>query len=406
MIDYYYPWAERREFLHHDKTVNEYRDENKIWRELYDLLVLKIEELPHDNIDIKDTFNEIHFQCVRAFLIENPESKLDDSVKISKKLLHSKTNAYICHCAVYALLSKVLQKSKSINLLLKVYEKRLAKQVPEWFEVFKDFANTISAPEYEEPNFNPTPLKNIFYKYKNDCTDESDFTNFGCISSWDLFYGNMDLAGLILFTKLWHEKDDQIDILVLIKIAKEYLEKEKYISSDEEVKAHIEEGFTSEFYLTDSDINKLIKCIREKGSLYESMPGLYELDKGTYKDIDGNLCGGTYRIPMQTNKVEKSADSPTADTETQTINKENLIQELTKYFKNTEDAKEFCESILKAEQEEMPRIYASYKYYNKVEDLTTNRAIYSILKSHKLYSCSESNWNGAISKRLKMHKEN
>lgn len=398
-----YPWAERREFLHHDKTVDDYREENKIWDKLYELLLEQREELSHDDIDIEKTFNEIHFQCVRAFLIENPEKFLDDSVKLAEKMLGTERNAYICHCAVYALLSKVEKKSKSIDLLLKVYNKRLAKQVPEWFETFKDFAKTISAPEYEEPNFNPTPLKNIFYKYKNDCTDESDFTNFGCISSWDLFYGNMDLAGLILFTKLWHEKDDQIDILVLIKIAKEYLEKEKYISSDEEVKAQIEEGFTPEFYLTDSDIYKLIKCIKEKGDLYESMPGLYELDKGTYKDIDGNLCGGKYRIPMQTNKVEKSADSPTADTETQTINKENLIQELTKYFKNTEDAKEFCGSILTAKEEDMPKTYAEYKHYDKVKDTTTNQAIYDILTTYKLYTRTNANWNTGIRRMMELY---
>ncbi len=401
-----YPWAKNRNILHHDKMVNDYRVENKIWEELYQLLLIKREELPHDDISIVKTFNEIHFQCVRAFLIENPEKLLNDSVNISKKLLGSEQNAYICHCAVYAILSKVEKKSKSINLLLKVYEKRLARQVPEWFEVFKDFAKTISSPEYEEPNFNPIPVspsRICDWPFQIDENGiglpipvEKGLSDSLSVDYYTNFY---EREGIILFTKLWHNKDDQFEILDLILDSLEYQLKVKRKMYFEGRVVEISKFAASRKKV----VEDLKKFIEKKGDLHDSMPGLYELDKGTYKNMYGNLCGGTYRIPMQTNKVEKSADSPTADTETQTIDKENLIQELTKYFKNTEDAKEFCGSILTAKEEDKPKIYAEFKFYKKVKDYTYNQDIFNILTKFQVYKRRVQTWNNGINKHMERY---
>ncbi len=96
-----------RPFIYREREdIDEFLDESKLWRDLYDVFLQVRDNVYHLKVPAVKMFNEVRYQCVRLMLDKHPEEDIwSNYLNNAKDTLGWRYASDLCFSMVYAVLS-------------------------------------------------------------------------------------------------------------------------------------------------------------------------------------------------------------------------------------------------------------------------------------------------------------
>lgn len=198
-----------RPFIHRERTdIDAYLQESQFWTDLYSLYLCIKEDLTYFNVSSVAVFNEVHYQCVRIMLDPHPEENIwDDYLNPAMEHLGNRKASDVCFSLVYACLSLVKDPPVQIPRFLSMVRKRKLQTV-DYFPYCLSFVETHKNEPYDI-DLTPQPAKpqklpEYMEKFWKEVTD------------------NFDQDAIRRIVGLWKTKEEQFDVMNIIKNAWNY----------------------------------------------------------------------------------------------------------------------------------------------------------------------------------------
>lgn len=217
-----------RNFFYQDReTINEFRDESQLWRDLYKTFILVKDNYLYKRISPSPLamLNEVYYQCKRVVMDKNPEEDISGSYwNVVRDDYGSNDASELCFSMVYAVL--MLQKSRPFNvdLFCKALRQNFLDEEEFCFYNFKEMVDScieLGKDKYET-DFTPNPCSPDKFDVEEWTPDSSGhyvLTPKYNSHWWKTETANFDQNKIREIVNVWQTKEDRIAVLDRIERA-------------------------------------------------------------------------------------------------------------------------------------------------------------------------------------------